>query len=581
MVAQGQSAALNSAQRLARSITRYSDEKLQRFRDVRRILLREMAGPWFGVEYQDINQGPLRLLHLLASILVPSLHNKTRPTVATRSIALRPFSSNCELAAEFLLKESWFDEVFRVGIVDSFAGRGIFWTGVGSSHSSPGGLIEPEGFLADPGRPITRSIIEDDFLQDLSAQEWDAQSFMGHRFRLPYEWAMDVGYYDRRELERIHGLQAGMDSDRNAAGDGMRDGQDERFVEEIELAQVWAPRHDAILTIPGRMAECQKYLAEEEYVGPETGPYDVLGYMPMPGSLLPIPPFSVVLGLHRTLNRIAEHMRELAVGAKTVLVTRPGQEKLGNALVNAENCDHVSGDPDAVKAVAVGGVTPDMYQSVEFFYGFWNKLSNNPEITGGLGRQSNTLGQDELIAGSANVSLGDKRERVRLCKSSCIRKQMWHLWNSPDESLNIPLTLQLGYGAEIPLAWTPDAREGDFADFEFDVQAFDATGDTPEKQFANIVTWVRDVLAPVAALAGPAGQALDAGKVAEVSGKLLNIRQANEMFRQAQPMEMPDVSMGGQTTNINQGRPRGAGGGQKMLGSAMNRPARQAQPAAV
>lgn len=529
--------------RLAKSITTWSDEAYKGFREVRRDLLKSFAGPWYGGKPELNDKQLLNLLYLVGSIIRPHLFQSAKPSITTRLPRGRSFANKLAALATFMLNECKADDVFRPVVIDSLAGRGIVWTGLGDS---PGrGMAEPTGFLADPGRPLTRQILEENFINDASAESDDGIQFRGHRFSVPFEWAFYSKLYDQAELERVHKAQVARDRKTETGELAKLAGQwRDRFVDEVRLAQVWLPHYGRLVTLPADMEDVQDaYLAEHEYVGPESGPYDVLTYIGMPGSNVPISPFSIYYDMAMVCNAILGTMKDNAKNEKDIVAVRPGSETDGRRVMVAPNGAVIAvDDPKAVNPMHFGGNAESAYRSLGLFMDLFNKMANNPESVGGLGAMAKTATQDQMLMGATQVGLNDKRAAVERFTSSVLTKILWYCWNDDANPISVELSENIGAGVEIPFRWDTAKREADLTDYMVTAKTFTAADDSPEARYRAVQDWLVNIIMPLAKLAGPEGLALDATGIAKMTGDLRGIEQADELFK---PSVLPPADMAG------------------------------------
>ena len=554
------------ARKLSESVTRNSDTRLKLFRANRKVLIESFARTALTPLVAEAKTyEPLNLLGMLKVILFAAIYMDPKPQVTTKTLLLRPFAERLRLAIEFLLEEGDAPRAYRAALTDAIFGWGIVMTTLGPSEST-GGLIEPTGYLDDPGRPRVKHIHEKNFIQDMSVDEEDAVAYRGHRFVVPFEWAMDVGLYGKGELERLHKIQVARNEKRGAIGPDDESEVYERgeaFVEQIELATLWLPKHDVMVTLPGNMDDCRnKFLREDEAYGHERGPYTILSFDEVPGSIKPISPTEIVYTLSKLINGLTATVRDQAQQAKTFTVVRPGDTKLAGAVERVQNGGTIYGDPTNVKEVTIGGSDPRLKEDVAWYYDWFNRLSGNPNLLGGTDAASNTLGQDQMLYQSAGISLGPKRSRYQAFIKGSLEKLAWYLWNDKGElgGMRMSLIQDLGAGVELPIEWTPDEREGDWQDYNFDISSYTAAGQSPEERYARRKELVQNVVIPLIPLAQQQGLQFNVAKCVEELGRNLEIEEIGEWFTEAAPapMEQAQVQQGdqeGDTTNISMGRP--------------------------
>jgi hypothetical protein len=177
-------------------------------------------------------------------------------------------------------------------------------------------------------------------------------------------------------------------------------------------------------------------------------------------------------------------------------------------------------------------------------------VAGNVDLLGGLSPMSNTLGQDEMLFNSASVRVEDMRSAVGDFPRQVGTKLAWFLWHDP--LVDLPLVKIANLKSEIssaqseisdssaPLRFSAATRKGEWLDYHFDVEPHSMNPDSPTRKYRRVLDWVRNVVLPTAPIAASQGLSLDVARLARLTGSLLNIEEAGEIFVKPRPREAID-----------------------------------------
>lgn len=522
---------------LAQAVKVWSDEPLKKFREHRAKFLKLLGGKWFG-DTDMAERQAFNCLYTATSIFLPALYIEPKAKVWPKAnYMLAAFGSLSELVLNWMSAEIGYAETLRKVVMDALWSRGITVSGV--ADSPVGADDEGRGWLDDPGRPSCRRLSEVNFIDDMGVTEADTIDFRGHRFWQDYEYAMDTGMYDKAELEKIHDRQKGRVTKQAKESKGADIGK-KRLFERVWLASIWVPKDKAIRVMDGFMDQSgpdSKYLRDDEYVGPETGPYNILTFLDMPDSRLPIPPMSMAIDLHGMINTIFGKIEEQAENQADIPVVQPGHEKEGKAFLEAKDGVLVSGDPTTMKVHKRGGVDKGNWEAMVRFREAFNAVIGNPNVIGGQEAEAPTLGQEEMLFAGASMPLNDKRRCVRNFAGRDFKAMAHAVWYDEDKESGLSIELPMEQAGFVPemVKWSPGRREGDFAEYNFGVQAYGARGDSPEEQFNRIVTWLNRVVMPMMQVAAAKGKAPDVEAITRETGGALDIPWADQVWADVEP----------------------------------------------
>jgi hypothetical protein len=545
---------------------RASDKAMETPRSHRRRLVREYAGRFYGDKYTD---NKVNLTALQATTLLPNITIHPVASFRAKRPELRPFAKIFESAVNHRLRELRAAELMDLCVLDAFFGLGIIQTGVAPSLDPEGDWEEPIGWLDDPGQFYARKVDFDDFLWDHTAKTWDSVQYMGHRQRVPFEWVREGGYYDNAEIARLEKVHETRRKASDAGGQSEQMGPDQ-YMDEIELLHLWLPKKGRIATIAGDLDDARKFLRSDEYEGPEEGPYELLQFVEVPGKLEPGALMARVHDLSRGMNKVFSKIINQAERQKKIAVAGAQYESSANAVRKAQDGDLVildaPVDKNTIPELSLGGMDPAGPQALAVLHEYLNRLGNNTDVLGGLKPQSRTLGQDQLLNMNATMVVNHLRRQVQAFARGMVYRAAWHLWYGGREDYTdrdvVPVMVDVA-GMQVAEQWRPDDREGDFLDYELDIEVRAGQNDGPDERYERIHKWLTEFYLPLASLGLTQGISPNVERAIQVTGDLLGV-PVDDLFRSGSPAAQPATQMPAIRPNETNVTLRPGGGPQSM-----------------
>jgi hypothetical protein len=353
---------------------------------------------------------------------------------------------------------------------------------------------------------------------------------------------MDEPGYDKKVKEKLKPTSRSHHDSVGAARDIASEwgsAEDDDFKDMIWLMDVWIPENKSIATMA-----CDQHdlppLIERDWVGSQAGPYKFLSLGDTPDNVMPTSPAVNLKGMHDLQNRLHRRMEEDSDAHRTVQVYPPGMEDDANALRTAGRNDWVRGkSPEQVKQFQMGGVDQRDMALATFVQGEYDRFAGNLQAMGGLGAQSSTLGQEELIHGNVSRNVADMQMAVVNFASECILDLGRLMWE--DETLELHTSMEAANtGIQVRSDWEPGLRVGKFEDYEFRVEPYSMVFKTPEQKLQELFQVLRE-LAPLWPMFEAQGASLDAQAIVEEIARLKNRPEFNRFIT----FTSPEMMMGG------------------------------------
>jgi len=180
-----------------RTSIRWSRRKLDVFRQKRLDIIKQ----YVGSNYSDNGSNdrvPVNFIELATNIYVQMLAaNAPRVLTTTPFADMKPKAAVLELAMNHLLKEIKFGESLQEVILDALFGFGIMKTAMGVE-----GKAEIGGEFHEIGQPFADHVSLDDFVIDLGAKKIEQASYMGNKYRVPFDVFKKMDF-DRKAMKGI------------------------------------------------------------------------------------------------------------------------------------------------------------------------------------------------------------------------------------------------------------------------------------------------------------------------------------------------------------------------------------------
>jgi hypothetical protein len=535
-------------ERLLKAI-KTSREAMEPFRRVRKELVRDYVGSWYS-ETGARNKTLVNLMNQTARIYTIALAaNNPQVMVSTPREVNLPFARRFEANLNHLISDMNLDQTFRAIVLDAFFCIGCAVVMMRDTDTRFHGLLESEEDVwLDPGEPWLNRVPLDDLILDMSARELSKMRFCGHRYRADFEKVMDEPGYSKKVKEKLYATnrlaKETQGSARDiAAGEGVV--PDDELKDMIWLQNVWIAENNSIATFA--VDEDLPPLIEREWTGCQSGPYKFLSLGDVPDNVIPASPAVNLKGMHDLQNRLHRRMEKDSDAHRVINAYPPSASDDAEKLRKAERNSWVKvGDPKSIQQVELGGIDQRDLALATFIQDEYDRFAGNLQAMGGLGPQSATVGQEELIHGAVSRNEADMRLAVVNFASDCILDLGRLMWE--DQTLEIRTTIPVGSsGLEVSADWNPDIRSGEFEDYEFRVEPYSMVFKTPEQKLQEMFQTLQQI-APLWPMFQASGATLDAEAIVDEIARLKNRPEFKRFITFATPAEM----LGGDENTVRQ-----------------------------
>jgi len=464
-------------------------KRLRNFRAVRRELIKAYVGQYYNQDHGVLGLEPLNMAFTAVRALVPNLVTREpQSIVGSDYLAYREYGNLLAIALDALVKKSKLSKTLQRGLTDAIYTMGIFK--IGLMASSTVAFFGEE--MVDPGTLYVDTVDFDSFTFDPTTRRMEETAFVGEKIRIERDLALDSGLYDNAILENLpSSAHAILSSDREVK-DLSNSPNTRQLIDKlhdfVDVMELWIPDAEALVTLPFGESTGMKFLREEEYIGPDDGPYTYMTLTPpVPDNPIPVQLAGVWHDLHTIGNRIAKKMLDQAEAQKDILGYQGDHADSAQEIGDAKNLAMVRmEDPKAAQMFSVGGQNPANVQATGMILDLFNQFSGNTQMLAGSKVDTNVATVANILHQNQSTGITYMRDQVNLATEDILRKLAWYLHT--DELIRMPLIRRDIVPAEYDISetgvkllsppqvqetqvfLTPETRRGDFLDFAFTIK---------------------------------------------------------------------------------------------------------------
>ena len=466
-------------------------KRFRNFRAARHLFIRAYAGQYYNQSHGVVGQEPLNMAFTAIRALVPNIVTRNPEVVVSSDYLMyREYADLLALSLNYMSKKIKLPDILQRGLVDAIFTLGIFKVGLGTTDSLV--YFGEEG--VDPGQLYVDTVDFDNFTCDPMAKQFKSAAFIGERIRVERNEIMDSGLYDNSIIEKLppsadaHYQTQDQKLTRHLSHDWTARSAQDKLHDSIDLLELWIPGANVLVTLPYKNSGGERFLREEDYFGPDDGPYSFLSLTPaVPDNPIPVQLAGIWQDLHTIGNRIAKKTLDQAEAQKDVLGFQRQYADDAQELVDANNLDAVAmQDPNAAKMFSFGGQNPLNERMTAQLLQWFDQFSGNTSMLGGSGVSTDVATVANIMNQNTATGVTYMRDRLYGTTQDIMRKCAWYMHT--DELIRMPLiqreTIPAQYNIsaegvqmtaparveETQVFLTPGVRRGDSLDFAFDIE---------------------------------------------------------------------------------------------------------------
>jgi hypothetical protein len=527
--------------RLCEAIQR-SRLALRFFREERREAVRQFAGNHWSEETAG-DKRPLNLLASYVNIVSTSLIAKDpRVLLSTFDRTQKPVVSTMQSWCNREMERMHLGDTLERLVIDA-----LFCIGIAKVALATPADAANSAWGLKAGMPYVASVDLDDWVYDIHARYDDQFGFVGHRYRVPLQAVKDSRIYSkaRKELTPSRDQPYNLEGDERIAmlGRSYYGIDAEEYEDMVDLWEIYLPRHRLVLTLAAdNMASPESDQDEEplrvqRWLGPESGPYHILGYGIVPGNPMPKAPITNLIDLDDGVNRIFRKLIRQAERQKSLTGVSSGATEDGDRVLNASDGDVIRLDnPDKVNAFSSGGPSQENFALGLQLEQFFSKQAGNLDMMGGLSPQSKTATQDQLLSQNASRALAFMQRRTtgsvsQICKALC-----WYWYHNPSLQMRVNHPIPGLPGESIVRSVSAQQRmAGRWDDLEMRVDPYSLQYQSPESRLQAMNQVVTQIVLPMMQLLVQQGIAFDANAYLQKVGSYLDMPDLAEILTVQEP----------------------------------------------
>jgi hypothetical protein len=520
------------------SAVEHSREKLGAVRESRRKLLKRTSGSeWYANgadERTPINQ----IAQAERSLVQHLIGGDPQAQVIASDSSLMKQAYEQTLALNKVAQLIGLRRKMRRIVRDAVYGMGICRIGMTKDRTVPVREIAPdldeeaEGAEVGVGRLMLEVISLESWVHDCLAETLEDKLFCGHAYWveeedieqfLPGVAKKDLMEEEKRWIDERGGEMAGAIS-RGTDGEGIS-----HFGKRYWLWDLWLPRENVVITT--QVKGTGEIAAVKPWSSRPGGPYMFLQYLEIPDQAMPKSVLADLVPVHDSLNSTFRKLIDQTRAAKTVLGFKPGNEDDAQRIVDAASFAVIQmRDPEKVREFNFNGPDQALLGMLLQTRELASILGGNTDMLAGLGSQSPTLGQEQIIQGKADSLVMSMEAETMDFARELFEAIRWYLYHEQQEPIPIVKKVQ-GTDINYPGEWSA----GNAGGVRFDAYLLAINPETvmyssPEQTAQKFISIWNTVIMPALQL-GVMTKVPDMDRLVSILSQYLNLPELDLVLR--------------------------------------------------
>jgi hypothetical protein len=539
---------------------------LEPFRNLNKALVEEYAGGGYGAQRSQFGD-LLNLMHQTVDAYTMALvANRPRVMISTEDLSLEYFAKLYQTALNKYIEKIGLEHTLRQWVLDAF-----FSVGIIKVHMAEAGPVQIERDLwMDPGKPFASNVSLDNWVHDCTSTKFSKVRFAGDMYRIPFESLKSDAYDQEAVKELTPTSKYTVESNRlEKISRGFEVDPDE-YEPMVDVADVWTPSSGQIWTFAVESVSQFRLkgppIAVMPWKGSEHGCYHLLGLGDVPENIMPSSPASHLSMLARLANNLMRKQSRRARNHKRVHAYSPA------GAASAKNVQRSGDDefrevelPQEINTISVGGIDQGTQLFLQEVIEMFDRMAGNLPAMLGLGPQTGTVGQEELLHGSLNKKEANMQYRVVDASVRLVKELGLMLWMDKFQVIRGKMPIDGADGYYVDHTWTPDNRAGTTNDYEFGIDMYSMPYQSPSKKMDLIMTLINQVYAPMAQMLMSQGGTINMQELTELFAEMTNTARLKKIIQfvapPTEPMaeeEGPPMPTNTTRTNVRKSIPSGA-----------------------
>jgi hypothetical protein len=506
--------------RLRKSMKK-SWKDMRPFRDVRELVTEAARGHYYKSEDDppNLRRDPVNMLDQYVQILVRSFIQST-PRVRVTSRKFPRFAPVYQEHLQQTLHEIKVVDTLRSCVQEALLGyMGIAYLAMGPSKVDLN------------GEPFMDPVTLPNFMIDMSKDHFSQTDYMGHRTTQRVNDLKGNKLWDQEELANYKESTAGTSS--------LEDRKDRRQRNEgalFDTIDIWAMnvRTDDMVVYVGDGDSFNKPLRAEWYDGPEFGPYVFLAFDNVLDELLPNSRGAMVLDLHEFVNGQYRRIFMKEDQAAEFHTYEGGGEEDARRIRDAMDGEFVRVDNNAgVQRRTKGGTNPQSLGTAIHGRQLFDELTGNIRRTGGVSSTADTATEARLDNVNTSRLIRDMQRQVIDFTRQCYQILAWYVWTQPTRTRRVEIKRGKGGNAIRQALWSPEEREGDFVEYDIDIEPDSFEHRSSRQQLNELMQAIQGVVIPAMQMPSDRPVVLKTPELVEKYSELADLPELAEVTEYA------------------------------------------------
>ena len=516
----------------------YSTRNLRPYREMRKKFVTDYVGSYYNSGAKSDNKEVImNLMYQTAETYTMSLAaNRPRILVTSQFSELSGFAHNFQRTVNNLIEEIHLEETIRAAVLEAF-----FSMGVVKVYNGESGFVKllGEDEWVDPGKPFAENISFDDYIYDIEATTKSKMRFELNKYKMNREKALNDDSFDKEVLEnlQVYRREGGMHDhqpDTPLRDTFFGESKPEALESELELMDVWLPLDNLVVTFSN--GQETKPLRIVEWEGPESGPFHTLTLAAeVPDQIMGVSPAMNLKPLNDIINGLLRKQKRQAQRQKDIPFYQDGAHEDAQRLQRAADGEWTRvSNPESVNVLKMGGVDQQNQAFAMNMQEQFDRMAGNLQMMAGLGPSSETATQDKLIHGAVSKREANMQYRVVDFTADICKDLGWLLWTDEVNERENNFELE---GQQFKSKWSPEQREGDFLQYNFDVEPYSMMYKSPSERLNNITQYITQIAMPMQQDMMQSGGSIDFEELTNLYSELLDIPRLKQVIRFEDPKE--------------------------------------------
>jgi len=515
----------------------YSRKLMEVFRRNRLDVLRQLVGNHYSNNGAD-DKVPINLLELSVNIYMQRLAAQCpQAEVTTDYPQLKEICTRMEIGGNQILEDMELGETLQMAVMGAIICQGIVKTGLNLENVK----IDNETYQS--GKTFASYVSLDDWVQDMTAFDDEGSQFEGNFYYVTVDEAETMFPKNAGKFDELDKQTEDLEDKAHDISESDGGGQREEFRARVRLLDIYLRKQKKVLrcsTNDDDTDPIRDVLGVIDWSRRKRGPYHKLAFMKIDNNAMPVAPAMHWMDLHDLSNRLFRKLGRQADRQKTITGVQRGSDKDGSRVVEANDGDVISLDnPQATREYSYGGIKPETLGFLVMVRDLFSYMAGNLDVLGGLGPQSETLGQDRMLSASASMRIQKMQKATITFVRDIIEDIFMYVWEDPLYNPTVTKKVKGFDDISVQVPFGPEERREEFIRLNIKIEPYSMQHTTPEAKIQGLRTIFTEFVAPFLPMMQTQGISIDMEMLFRKIGKLGNIPELNDIIVYSNPTHEP------------------------------------------